>query len=145
MKTIATVFVAISMQVNVALANDFRGVYDFLHSGEEMDLFTTAQVLNRCAGLFGSIARFMPASSEKDKLVTLSSMSLEVSLKALTHNRQNETALIGEKLLSDVRYYTGIYEDQMNMSQRDTGSIMSEWIKREVFWCKEMANKLFSK
>ena len=133
-KTIATVFVAFPMQINVASASDFKGVYDLTHSGEEMDLFIGSQILNRCAGLFGSLARFMPAGSEKDKLVLLSSKSLEKSYEVLTINRKSEAELIGQKMLSDIRYYDGIYETQMNLSQRDTGTIFSEWVEREVFF-----------
>ena len=125
-----------------AHSSDFRTVEDFLTSGQEMDYFTAGQVTNRCSGLFGAIARFLPAGSQKDDAITLSSKFLEKSVQVLTHERKGAAEQIGEKMLGDIKYYTGIYENEMNRHQRDTGSILSKPIQTELFYCKEMANRI---
>ena len=131
------------VSANGAKSSEFRPVHDFLTSGQEMDLFTTAQITNRCSGLFGEEARFLPSGGEKDKTVLLSNKFLELSFEVLTRNRLNAAEQIGENMLGDIKYYTGVYENEMTQHQRNTGSIMSQAIEQELFWCKEMANRFF--
>jgi hypothetical protein len=130
---------------NHSHSSEFRTVEDFLTSGQKMDFFTVGQVTNRCAGLFGAIGRFLPSGKDKDDLITLSSRFLEKSFQVLTHERKNAAEQIGEKLLSDIKYYNGVYEGEMERHQRDTGSIFSPAIKTEVFWCKELANRMLNR
>ncbi|EHI49085.1 hypothetical protein HIMB100_00010020 [SAR116 cluster alpha proteobacterium HIMB100] len=131
------------VSANKSESSEFKTVHEFLTSGQEIDLFTTAQVTNRCSGLFGAVARFLPSGGEKDKSVLLSGKFLELSFELLTKNRMNAAEQIGERMLGDIKYYTGVYENEMTQHQRNTGSILSEVIERELFWCKEAANNFF--
>ena len=81
-KILAVFIFLIGFGPNHSHGSNFRTVEDFLTSGQKMDLFTTGQVTNRCAGLFGAIGRFLPSGKDKDDMITLSSKFLETSLSS---------------------------------------------------------------
>ena len=50
-------FVSGSSMVN---AQEFRGVFTMLSEDDTSDLFVVSQVFQRCSGLYGALAKFLP-------------------------------------------------------------------------------------
>ena len=72
-------FVSGSSMVN---AQEFRGVFTMLSEDDTSDRFVVSQVLQRCSGLYGALAKFLPKSdTQLAKLKETSAAFFAVFLK----------------------------------------------------------------
>ena len=106
------------------------------------DPFMAAQVTHRCAGLYGAMARFMP-KGQKEGPADIAAKFLEKTFLLLIKGNKGAEEKIGEELLKDSRYFVSVYENQMDLSQNNTGSIFSDWIKSEFDHCELVAKAMF--
>ena len=125
-----------------AAASDFKGARELFANIDTKDAFMVAQITHRCAGLFGAATRFMPQGNKKGT-ADISSKFLEKTFFLLIRGREGAEEKIGEKLLKDSRYYISVYEKQMDLSQRNTGTIFSDWVGAEMDFCTLFAKKVF--
>ena len=72
-------FVSGSSMVN---AQEFRGVFTMLSEDDTSDLFVVSQVFQRCSGLYGALAKFLPkCDTQLAKLKETSAAFFAVFLK----------------------------------------------------------------
>ena len=118
----------------VAKATQFKGVDDLMSDGQ-MDTFIVGQIAARCYGLHGAFAMFLPAGDTEDKMVEISNKFLELAIKASTANNSDSYEAVAKNVFSDARYFVAVYESHMKEHQRNTGSILSDFVDPERFWC----------
>ena len=58
--TIAAWLTLLLHSTHPAFSQDFRGAFDMLSEDDMTDHFMVSNVLQRCSGLYGSLAKFLP-------------------------------------------------------------------------------------
>lgn len=128
---------------NPALSQDFRGVFEMLSEDDMSDLFIVSNVLQRCSGLYGSLAKFLPKSDSqllalKENSASLFALYFEKSVSTLNAKGQNTPENNLQEISQSISYYVDVYYRQLEVSQRNSGSIFSPWIKREFEHCNRL-------
>ena len=133
-------FVSGSSMVN---AQEFRGVFTMLSEDDTSDLFVVSQVFQRCSGLYGALAKFLPKSDTqlaklKETSAALFAVFFEKSVETLNANRQNTPENNLKEVGKAIPYYVDFYYGQLEASQLNTGSIFSSWTEREFTYCNRL-------
>ena len=145
MKTLLTIFTLIFTvmfsSTNSASGQQFRGVHEILTTEDMSDPFFLSAVIQRCSGLYTSLTIYSEAVPQKLKEVSMLNavMGSKVAANLLNQkaNKPSENKLKVQQL---IRAYTSVYYKNLEKSQTMTGSIFSEWTKREFAEC----NNIFS-
>ncbi len=133
-------FVSGSSMVN---AQEFRGVFTMLSEDDNSDLFVVSQVLQRCSGLYGALAKFLPKSDPqlaqlKETSAAFFVVFFEKSVETLNAKKQNTPENNLKEVGKDIPYYVDFYYGQLEASQLNTGSIFSSWTEREFTYCNRL-------
>ena len=124
-----------------------RDRYDMLTEDDPNDLFIISSVLQRCSGLYGSIAKFLPKSDSKlaalkETSATLFGVFFERSIEVLNAKKQNTPENNLKTISKAIPAYVDFYYSQLENSQLNTGSIFSPWIEREFAYCNQLRKTL---
>ena len=112
-----------------------------LNTEDMSDPFFLSAVIQRCSGLYTSLTIFSEAVPQKLKDVSMrNAVNGSKVATSLLNQKLNEPAKNELKVQERIRTYTSVYYKQLEKSQTMTGSIFSDWTKREFAQC----NKIFS-
>ncbi len=141
---IFTLFVNLSSFAN---AQDFRGVFDMLSEDDNSDPFIVSNVLQRCSGLYGAMAKFLPKSDTqlaqlKEHSASLFAVFFEKSVDVMNSAKQNTPENNLNEIAKAIPYYVDVYYRQLEVSQLNTGSIFSPWTQREFEYCNRLQNSV---
>ena len=133
-------FVSGSSMVN---AQEFRGVFTMLSEDDTSDLFVVSQVFQRCSGLYGALAKFLPKSDTqlaklKETSAAFFAVFFEKSVETLNVKKQNTPENNLKEVGKAIPYYVDFYFGQLEASQLNTGSIFSSWTEREFTYCNRL-------
>ena len=122
-------------------ASSFKGVNELLSVDEidPTDLFNISIVFQRCAGLYGAFAKFLPGnlSEKKDMLFNNSMTILVKATEAMAKKRglPINSEVIGNQVNKAFLVYVETYYDHMENNQIKTGSMFDEFIEGELAIC----------
>ena len=130
-----------------AFSQNFRGVHDMITEDDQNDLFIISSVLQRCSGLYGALAKFLPKSDSQLAALKQNSASLfgvffERSVEVLNAKKQNTPENNLKTISKSIPAYVDFYYSQLENSQLNTGSIFSPWVKREFDYCNQLKTTL---
>ena len=130
-----------------AFSQDFRGVFDMLSEDDTTDLFIVSNVLQRCSGLYGSLTKFLPNTDSqlaelKENTATWFALYFEKSVSMLNAKKQNTPEKNLQTISEAIPYYVDVYYKQLEISQRNTGSIFGPWIEREFSYCNRLRDEV---
>ena len=129
-----------SVGVSVA-SSEYRGVHDILTTEDMSDLYFSSAVMQRCSGLYTSIAIYSDLIPKNLKDISMMNAvkGSKIATRMLNEkNNSNNHKLRVEEL---IRTYASIYYKKLQNSQALSGSIFSEWIKIEFSQC----NRIFAR
>ncbi|MAH60349.1 MAG: hypothetical protein CMB95_05870 [Flavobacteriaceae bacterium] len=114
-----------------------------LSEDDMTDPFMVSNVLQRCSGLYGSLAKILPKSYSqlsalKENSASLFALYFEKSISMLNAKGQNTPENNLQEISKYIPNYVDVYYRQLEISQRNTGSIFSPWIKREFDHCNKL-------
>ena len=135
------------MQPAALKAADFKGVNELLSVDkiDPKDLFNISIVFQRCAGLYGAFAKFLPGdlADKKEMLFNTSMTILVQATEALAKKRglPIDSEVIGKQVNKAFLVYVDTYYDHMENNQIKTGSMFDEFVEGELAICSVIANK----
>ena len=140
------IFAALILSVSFLSINangqQYRGVHDILTTEDMTDMHFTSAVMQRCSGLYTSIAVYSKSIPQQLKEASmLNAVKGSRMATKMLNQKINNPAANKQKVEELIRTYTSIYYKKLETSQTLTGSIFSEWIKLEFKDC----NDLFAK
>ena len=132
---------------SIVNAQEFRGVFTMLSEDDSNDPFVVSQILQRCSGLYGALAKFLPESDpELAKLKETSAaffiLFFETSVEMLNAKKQNTPENNLNQVGEAIPYYVDFYYNQLEVSQLNTGSIFSPWTEREFTYCLKLQDSV---
>ena len=134
------------MQPAAATAAEFKGVQELIlvDKIDTSDLYNVSIIFQRCAGLFGAYAKFLPGDmkEQKEKLFMKSMEVLVVASQAMAKKRglPLESEVIKNQVDKAFMYYVDIYYGYMEDSQIKTGSMFDEFTNGEQDICLSLTN-----
>ena len=134
------------MQPAAATAAEFKGVQELIlvDKIDTSDLYNVSIIFQRCAGLFGAYAKFLPGDmkEQKEKLFMKSMEVLVVATQAMAKKRglPLESEVIKNQVDKAFMYYVDIYYGYMEDSQIKTGSMFDEFTNGEQDICLSLTN-----
>ena len=126
-----------------AVAAKFKGVNAMLETEDMEDPFIISSVFQRCAGVYGALAKILPSGDPTTAALKQTSFLLTTEFGAgaivlLNVKNQNTGARNQEQVIQAVNSYVDIYYREMNQSQINTGSIFSAWGQAEFSTCNQL-------
>mgnify|MGYP006450464227 CR=1 FL=1 len=126
-----------------SISAKFKGVNAMLETEDMADPFIVSSVFQRCAGVYGALAKILPSGDPTTSALKQTSFSLTTEFGAgaiimLNVKNQNTGARNQEQVMQAVKSYIDIYYREMNQSQINTGSIFSEWGQAEFSICNQL-------
>ena len=123
-------FTLLCFPIAQANSSDFLGVGQYVNKYDKeiknKDFFHISGVYQRCTGVFGAYAKYLPTDMKDMKLrfVSLSVESMKKSIDFLNMKNQNKPELNVKQVSTAVRYFTDIYYKSLEIDQLNTGTIM---------------------
>ena len=134
------------IQPAAATGAEFKGVQELLlvDKIDTSDLYNASIVFQRCAGLYGAIAKFLPGDmkEQKEKLFMKSMQILVVASQAMAKKRglPLESEAIKNQVDKAFMTYVDIYYGYMEDTQIKTGSMFDEFTDGEQDVCLALTN-----
>ena len=134
----------IVFSVNTVHAERYKSVTELF--ADEIDIndqFNQSIILQRCAGLFGALAKYWPGDDQgqKENLFNNSMNLLVMATMTMAEKRglsvDNES--INNQVQKAFNIYVDIYYEDMERHQIATGSIMSEMVKSDLQICSRFS------
>ena len=118
-----------------------------LSEDDNSDPFIVSNVLQRCSGLYGAMAKFLPKSDTqlaqlKEHSASLFAVFFEKSVDVMNSAKQNTPENNLNEIAKAIPYYLDVYYRQLEISQLNTGSIFSPWTEREFEYCNRLQNSV---
>jgi len=113
-----------------AKSSDFIGVSQYLNQYnseiKNQDYYHLSAVSQRCAGVFGAYAKYLPTDMKdmKTRFINLSIMTIEKSINFLNMKKDNKPDLNAKQVDKAVRYFVDVYYKNLEIDQQNTGTIM---------------------
>ena len=132
------------LQTTPATAQNYKGVQElmFVDKLPLDDFYNISIVVQRCAGLYGAYAKFLPSDMpEKEKLFNLSMQMLTKSIVYLAKARElpmESEAVVGQ-VDKAFKVYVDIYYKNLEQNQTLTGSMFGEFFNGEEEVCSNVA------
>lgn len=126
-----------------SIAAQFKGVNAMLETEDVEDPYIISAVFQRCAGVYGALAKILPSGDPSTAALKQTSFLLTTEYGAgaiilLNAKNQNTVTRNREQVLQAIRAYVDVYYREMNQSQINTGSIFSEWGQAEFSACNQL-------
>ena len=137
---LALVFIPF-MQPATLTAAEFKGVNELLSVDkiDPNDLFNISIVYQRCAGLYGAFAKFLPGNlADKKEMLFNTSMTILVQATEAMAKKRGvpiDSEFIGNQVNKAFLVYVDTYYDHMENNQIKTGSMFDEFIEGELAIC----------
>lgn len=136
-------FISLVVFPTSASASQFRGVNAMLEAEDLQDPYIISAVFQRCAGVFGALAKILPSEDRTTGALKQTSVSLftEFGVGAiimLNAKNQNTATRNEQQIVEAVTAYVEVYYREMNQSQIETGSIFSNWGQAEFSACNKL-------
>ena len=126
-----------------ASASSFKGVNQLIVA-EGLDLsddFNKSIILQRCAGLFGAIAKYLPKAEPQKEQIFLHSMDvLTISVMAMHEKRGNQLSseAVTQQVQKAFTTFVDLYYNMLEQNQILTGSIFDPYVQKELDLCTAM-------
>jgi len=137
---LALIFIPFLQPATLSAA-EFKGVNELLSVDkiDPNDPFNISIVYQRCAGLYGAFAKFLPGNlADKKEMLFNTSMTILVqATDAMAKKRAVpiDSEVIGSQVNKAFLVYVDTYYDHMENNQIKTGSMFDEFIKGELAIC----------
>jgi hypothetical protein len=129
------------LQTTPATAQNYKGVQElmFVDKLPLDNFYNISIVVQRCAGLYGAYAKFLPSDMpEKEKLFNLSMKMLTKSIVYLAKARGSEMDAVMEEVDQAFNVYLDIYYKNLEENKILTGSMFGEFFNGEEEVCSNV-------
>ncbi len=132
------------LQTSPATAQNYKGVHElmFVDKIPMDDLHNVSIIVQRCAGLYGAFAKFLPSDMpEKEKLFNLSMQMLMKSMIYFANARglPMESEAVMEEVDKAFNVYLDIYYKDLEQNKILTGNMLGEFFNAEEEVCSNVA------
>jgi hypothetical protein len=137
------VFFTVVLLNQVANAEKVVDVMTYANNNDLSDLYSQANLMQRCAGVYMGYAKYLPSDMQKHKL-NLSKIAEKIIIDAgtkLYENNQNNNKDNIRQNMEAFLFYTNHYYALIQKSQLATGSIFSGQVFKELNFCKSLLGK----
>ena len=140
---LAVLLIPIS-QPTAATAANYKGVQELMFADKIPmdDLYNLSIILQRCAGLYGAYAKFLPSDmkAEKEKLFDVSMLLLMKSMQAMAKKRglQIDSKAVVDPIDKAFDIYVDVYYDHMENTKIMTGTMYDEFFEGEEDVCSNV-------
>ena len=143
---VSTFLISLIVLVKPTNAVTYKTVADLvlIEKIDLTDLYNQSIILQRCAGLYGALARILPNEDSLKREETFNSSMVMLALATAQMAQKRELPLddpsISDQVEKAFTIYTEIYFRDMEHTQILTGSIFNELLKNEFSICKRFLN-----
>ena len=126
-----------------ARAANYKGVNQLMVV-ESLDISNNRNksiILQRCAGLFGAIAKYLPKAEPQKEQIFLHSMDvLTISVMAMHEKRGNQVSIeaVTQQVQKAFTTFVDLYYNMLEQNQILTGSIFDPYVQKELDLCTAM-------
>ena len=107
------------------------------------DTYNLSIILQRCAGVYGAIAKIWPIEHKEMKEKTFNQsmeiLTLATMAMAQKRGRPLEDKAVNKQVSEAFSVYVDIYYASMEKNQISTGSIFSDLVKSDLEICKALS------
>ncbi len=118
-------------------ASELPSIIEYVENNDMEDEFHLSSLYNRCAGIIGAYAKYIPSSmkEEKNRLADISGQYFEAAGMLLYEKKMTEPAEILEQVQKAYLYYVDTYYSEIEITQIRTGSIFEGRLNDEFKFC----------
>ena len=138
-----TLFV-FALPIHLVNAQQYKSVAELIMV-DEIDMddpFNQSIVLQRCAGIFGALAKFWPIEDQdqKEKLFMNSMQLLTFATMTMAKKRglPMDDKAVEDQVSKAFSIYVDTYHDSMERHQIATGSMISELVEGDLTLCSTL-------
>ena len=139
-----TIFI-FALPIHLANAQQYKSVTELIMV-DQIDMddpFNQSIVLQRCAGIFGALAKFWPMEDQdqKEKLFMNSMQLLTFATMTMAKKRglPIDDKAVEDQVTKAFTVYVDIYYGSMEQHQIATGSMMSELVEDDLTLCSKIS------
>ena len=128
------------LPMKVAWSTEIPTIFAYMQQNDMDDEYHQSSLFQRCAGVIGAYAKFIPQSmaQEKEALGNLSIEMLTVGAMLLAEKNMTTASENLRQVQSAFQYFVDQYYRQIERTQLNTGSIFGGSVGEEFKFCQNL-------